>query len=293
MKQSIVMIAITASAIMAGCNGQRSQLAAKASSLHIDTATHVHADTLAIDTYLFTHADSTTQVNIDIDYPMGNSGLAMEVKQFIIEKLNIPCYEDGDIEKKRTGYKGSLDDGHAVTHFYGNSYFKSMAESYKKESKDYPTPPFYYDVMIKKIEDNRKYITYSTGSYTYLGGAHGSYSKGGYNFRKTTGTLVITTIDTTKVKEMQPMLRHGIIKYFHDAGEKNVNKKNLNGWLLIDNDIIPLPSQQPYLTPRGLVFTYPEYEIAPYAVGIIEFTVPYKDVQKYMTREALTLINHK
>ena len=45
----------------------------------------------------------------------------------------------------------------------------------------------------------------------------------------------------------------------------------------------------PVLTPEGLRFVYQQYEIGPYALGMVEFTVPYADVKSCLTKEAVEL----
>ena len=47
-----------------------------------------------------------------------------------------------------------------------------------------------------------------------------------------------------------------------------------------------MPATSPYFTADGIVFTYQQYEIAPYAAGQPSFTLSYKDVASYLTKEA-------
>lgn len=285
----IALISLSAALGLGSCSHQGKPSVNGADSIKVDTP-EAQTDSMATDSMKYAHEDSMVTVKLYVDYPKSNDATTMNIIKFINETLNIPYFMDDSSKPK--GYAGSLTDGQTMIDFYGKRNTQVLLDAYKETSSYGDTPSYYYDVKIMKANETPKYITYSVQTYTYLGGAHGSSSWHGVNFNKATGKRLETTIDTTKVKEMQSLLKQGIVEYFHNAGEKNVNKKNLNGWLLIDNDIIPLPGQQPHLTPEGLRFIYGQYEIAPYAVGIIEFTVPYKDVQKYMTREALTLINH-
>ena len=52
--------------------------------------------------------------------------------------------------------------------------------------------------------------------------------------------------------------------YFDDY--QDLIKKNFN-------------PQSFYLTPNGLVIYYQQYEVGPYAAGIIEFTIPYEQIR--------------
>ena len=60
---------------------------------------------------------------------------------------------------------------------------------------------------------------------------------------------------------------------------------------MIDGDIIPLPSWNPYPDGKGgLVFTYQQYEIASYAEGMPSFTIPVKEVVAFLSEDARRLL---
>ena len=67
-------------------------------------------------------------------------------------------------------------------------------------------------------------------------------------------------------------------------------KLHLNDFLLLDGDLIPLPSWQPFPSKDGLVFTYQQYEIAPYAAGMPAFTIPYEDIAPYVLVEVRPIL---
>ena len=60
--------------------------------------------------------------------------------------------------------------------------------------------------------------------------------------------------------------------------------------LFIDDRFIPLPSWPLYPSGDGLAFIYQQYEIASYADGMPSFTIPYADIEPYMTPEAKALL---
>lgn len=120
----------------------------------------------------------------------------------------------------------------------------------------------------------------------YLGGAHGSSSIEVANILKPSGKRLTQTIDTLKLKEMQPMLRKGVLAYINANSDSSITDSSLNDYLLIEGNLIPLPATLPYLAADGLHFVYQQYEIAPYAMGIITFTVPYAEAKSFMTAEA-------
>jgi hypothetical protein len=90
---------------------------------------------------------------------------------------------------------------------------------------------------------------------------------------------------------MQPLLVKGLISYFSEYGEPMTEENLMEHLMLWETTQIPLPGWDPYPSADGLVFTYQQYEIASYADGMPNFTVPYKDVAPYMTPQAKNVLN--
>ena len=77
--------------------------------------------------------------------------------------------------------------------------------------------------------------------------------------------------------------------YFSEDGQK-ISNRELKEWLLLESDIIPFPAMSPEPSDEGLVFTYGQYEIAPYVAGMPNFTIPYADIEQYLTPEAKAIL---
>ena len=60
--------------------------------------------------------------------------------------------------------------------------------------------------------------------------------------------------------------------------------------LFIEDGFIPLPSWPLYPSDEGLNFVYHQYEIASYAEGMPSFTVPYADIEPFLTPAARELL---
>ena len=95
-------------------------------------------------------------------------------------------------------------------------------------------------------------------------------------------------VDTTKTRELQPLLRAGVLRYFKDC-EQEVKESELTSMLFIKDGIIPLPARTPTLVDDGVRFDYQQYEIGPYAMGIVSFTIPYADIKPWLTEQAKQL----
>ena len=109
-------------------------------------------------------------------------------------------------------------------------------------------------------------------------------------FDKKEGALVDKMLDPACLDAIQPLLRKGIAQYFSEGGME-IAQEELDNYLSLETGVVPFPGWTPYPGEDGLVFTYQQYEIAAYAAGMPEFTVPYADILPYLTPEAKALLD--
>ena len=247
---------------------------------------------LAADSIVFSENGEGYTCSMKIDFPQGDGKLDEGIRNFLNSALGDFAGCDNP-DKPKAEYKGDKNNGKAMLDFYGRQRSKDMREEYKSllEINEGAEPPasFSFDGNIRLKEKAAKYVTYSIDSYVYLGGAHGSSVSREVNIIRDTGKVLTESVDTTKTKELQPILRKGVIDYFKDCGE-DVSDDKLNDMLFINDNTIPIPACTPALTNQGLKFIYQQYEIGPYALGMVNFTVPYDKIKKFMTGEAAKLI---
>ena len=238
--------------------------------------------------------DSTIKSIIRLDYPTGNDSISIAVKTFLarqLASLYLPQTngEDAYIHKYPV-YKGSIFRGQQMVGHYGKGTLQYLSDSQKEMLKDMGDsadhiPFLNNETTLRKEEETADYITYRITRDTYLGGAHGSYLYYCVNISKHTLKPIEQTIDTTRLKALQPLLRKGICRYLRECGE-NVTNTNLNTYLFLpENELIPLPAFTPWLSKEGVNFVYQQYEIAPYALGLVSFTIPYKQIRTFFFKE--------
>lgn len=250
---------------------------------------------LSTDSIKFDQDVDSVECHIVVDYPSGNDSLSMEVRNFVAREfssLYLPLVNGGDDAKNYSMYSGSNDNGKALVDYYGNGTLDYL-KAQRKELTDAgmkDAPGMSFDMSIRKTDENEHYVTYTSSTYSYLGGAHGSAVEYSTNISKLTGKVLEQSVDTLQAKAMQPLLRKGVVSYLRQQGEKDVNEKNLGEYLFVENGVIPLPTTTPYLAKDGVHFVYQQYEIGPYAMGIVSFTVPYAEIKKYLTKEAQMLV---
>ncbi len=255
-------------------------------------------DTLAVDSVsLSMVGDSTVECSIYVDYPTGDDSMAVAVREFIARELAAVYMprqtDDKAVLARYPVYKGSLDDGRKLVDFYVKGTMRNLMEQ-RKETEEYTdgdVPPLSESIKINKWKETPQYVTYGVSDESYLGGAHGSYSFYYVNISKRTFKPIDKTLDTKRIKELQPLLRKGALWYFKECGENDVTMANLNDYLILPDDgLIPIPAHNPWVENDSLDFVYQQYEIAPYAAGLVSFKIAVKDIKPYLSKEAKEML---
>ena len=275
---------------LAGCTSRD----AKSGSAAAEQDSVQQTAAFATDSIAFCESrDSTLKCSVVVDYPSGDDSLSVGVRRYIVAelaRLYLPVIGDEDSVAPIT-YKGSAADGKALVDFYGKSNFAYL-KTQLAELRSFGVTGslgLAYDLSIRKTDETARYLTYEASCYVFLGGAHGSALCRPVNIVKATGKVLEATVDTLKLKQMQPILCNGVKEYLAKAENRKIKDRDLYNMLFVENGIIPLPVNTPVLTTNGLRFVYQQYEIGPYALGMVEFTVPYADVKTFLTAEAAKL----
>lgn len=234
-------------------------------------------ETLTVDSVKYEQKDKAVEVSIIADYPtLASANLKTAISEYISEQLG-------------GTYMGSIENGDSIVAFYG----KAQHDSLLKEHEECGIPVSFCSMSsVRKAYETESYITYTTEDYEYLGGAHGSTTLSGMTFRKTDGRRFgYEMLRNTESDSFHALLRDGVKEYF---GEQGVNG-NLKDMLMgVDNvDYMPLPVTVPYLTDKGMMFVYQQYEIAPYAAGMPSFVIPFEKIKPYLTATVLKMINRQ
>ena len=294
---SLITLALVAS-IMMGC---------KASSTKAQAANDVKeaqaADTLVVSTdSCILQEGEIVQCAISVDYPTEPNEFSKNIRTILNEELaNLYLGNmNGDQIEKQESYKGDLANGNLVIEKYCKDNFAYLKSQMKdlKDADPRADANMSYDIRLNKEAETDSYVTYHCFSYVYLAGAHGSTFERSFNIVKATGKKLSQVVDTARVKDLQPILRKGVLSYLNQQSgnesqtenEEQITDAQLNDYLFIENGIIPLPSSSPYLAKDGVHFIYQQYEIGPYVMGLVSFTVPLEKIKPFLTAEALKLL---
>lgn len=255
------------------------------------------------------HADLSIQVELPV---YGQSAAADRIRAALVEVMDAQLSHIGSYEEERLfpDFEGDVSKTESLVTYYRDKALEAIGrlsqEDYDErvasiEENDGLTDGqrkefieqmsgWEYEFNLLKDRETDRYVVFISQDYVYLGGAHGGIlGRGGLTFDKKDGALVEKFLDPSCLDAIQPLLRKGLVQYFKD-NDMEVAPEELNNYLFLETGVIPFPAWTPYPSEDGLVFTYQQYEIAAYAAGMPEFTIPFADLLPYLTPEAKALV---
>ena len=261
-------------------------------------------------------ADSTRSANLTMKVELpetGQGAVTDRIRTALVEVMDEQLSHIGSYEEGRLfpAFEGDAAQTDALLAYYRDQALETldkfaqedMDDRYEyiaeneglsaEERKEILTslPGWSYDFSLMKARETDKYVVFLSQDYVYLGGAHGGViGRGGLTFEKQDGLLVEKFLDPACLDAIQPLLRKGLTQYFA-ADDFEVTPEELDDYLFLETGVIPFPAWTPYPDKDGLVFTYQQYEIAAYAAGMPNFTLPYEDLLPYLTPEAKALLD--
>ncbi|WP_300598733.1 DUF3298 and DUF4163 domain-containing protein [Niabella sp.] len=169
----------------------------------------------------------------------------------------------------------------ALTQF-GRSFIENFRDDIDtmKAAGNADEAPFsmmHYDQQISSnlIYNNNGYAVLSVGNYAYTGGAHGIYGQ------------TMLCLDMQQQKELllgdvlridpatlQPILERHLRARYKIAADTPLTDILFDERLALTDNF--------YFTPKGIGFIYQPYEVAAYALGLIDIWVPYTDLRPYL-----------
>lgn len=279
-----------------------------ADSLSIDSTaveTEEAAYVLKTDSIGMERDDSTIMVSISAEWPIaGGEALVENIQRYICEEM---ATNIGD-EKPKVIITA---DGRKVVAATFNRYQKELTTMRKEAQEEgYADGMQYsYYLHLSMMEANSRYVTYLCRAEGFLGGAHGFATSTAQSFSTATGQPIGYDANYDFEKEVQviknqtmfktplsaklyALIKEGVRSYFKEFDEPVASDEQLKDMLIgVENvNRIPLPTAAPAFTKNGLSFVYQQYEIAPYAAGMVNFDIPYDKVLPYLTPEAAALV---
>ena len=218
------------------------------------------------------------ETEVKIDFPQTNNEVLQEsVVSFIVKALT-DDFTWG--ENPRPTYNGDLSNGRAIAEFFVNDKVREITDERARDSID--SFAWYESISIKKVCETEKLISYQVN----FGGNHGGVGGGtsyGATFSKADGHIV-RVIDNPSDSQLKAYLIR-----FVNSSLDNDSKEMLS---VDELQAHPYPQKDPFITEKGVRFIYQKYEIGAGALGDVDIVIPYSDIAKYMSEDALILIGY-
>lgn len=250
------------------------------SMAEVDLSVPVVMDTIVLK---YSCDDGRFLVDVKVQYPLtGPDVLVDSLRAYIAQELGA------------SPKKVDLRDGDAVVRVYYDSLLTNMKAEYDdvREELGGEDDGFFSmsnERTIAKSYETEKIITIEDCGSVYAGGAHPLSYAGAVSFDRRTGKRLGTEIfKNLKSKELRNEILRGLREYFEVKSNEELGEMLLG----VDYRNIPMPSTNPYFLKDGLVFIYGQYEIAPYACGMPQFTIPYSRLEPLLKEEVLELVKN-
>ncbi len=163
-----------------------------------------------------------------------------------------------------------------VDHYYRHAsndlYTQAIADYQEAQKNGYPFHAF--DAVLQyEVSYNRDcYLSLYRDQYEFTGGAHGNTIRASDSWNLANGRTMALSCFFLPGQAYRAFLIEQILQQADEQMQQNP------GIFFEDyRKLIPkyFNENSYYLTPSGLAIYYQQYEIAPYATGIVVFTIPY------------------
>lgn len=199
-------------------------------------------------------------IAINLDTLSGESELAKAVAKVLRDSVvfvgNFPT-----VQQTMTAYAEQME----------TEWKTELAEMYSEEMEYKDALQYTYEIEGSPIDNgNDSILTYQTTTDCYLGGAHGSYVVFYYNFCLKTGKLlnIHDVIPADKQAQVLKDMEKQLCKDWDAKDLAELQEKTgitMLGDLYLTNNFL--------LKKDSILFLFNQYDIAPYAAGLISVTV--------------------
>ena len=250
---------------------------------------------------------------LDVDLPVAKGAVATAIRAALAEVLyrdvcDIARRDDkpdfapfagdagdtqalmGYYEEQLTAALTAASDSEYAERIEGIMEAETLSDS-EKENYIKNIGNWAFDYSLKKVGETDRCIVFKSEYYVNYGGTHGGIlGAGPLTFSKRDGRLVGDFFQPGSAARMQPLLREGLREYFGPRMD-GTGVDDLDVFLsLPEGGAVPLPKWAPQPVADSLHFIYQQYEIAPYAAGMPEFSLPVGQLKDFLTEEAAGIL---
>lgn len=221
---------------------------------------------------LFTQRDNSPGMEVHLAWLEPDGKLPATTRTFIRENIHLEMV--GKSLRCCPGIQKAFET-------MRDEQFRMYNDEFRETLKEDPEMP---EHMMNFLDQQSVMVLYNSNYLLSLGFNHSFYSGGAHgNFATTTRSYNLKTL---KAVALADVLKPGYEKALDAALDKSARnymsiapQDPINSAYLVDR--IP-PTDNFYLTGKGIVFSYPPYEIAPYAGGQVELFVSFADLRNWV-----------
>jgi hypothetical protein len=249
MRYSAVILAAVSLGLMCGCNEAPQKEELKTKNIEFSEVTPLQEGA----PYDFT-------MEMNIEWPEGGASdkVLKKMQKGITDLLFGSELETIDIEFAMNAYNNRSVD-----------FYRQDNEEYLEDIEEEWAFMMDWSESIDGsfLDPYKGMISYLYYAYGYWGGAHGMDVLTCRTFDLKTGEQIFEAdlFNTGYEDRLTEALRTNLLSRYEDQD------------MFFETDITP--SDEFYLTSEGITYIYQRYEIGPYAIGIIEVTVPWSEIK--------------
>ncbi|MCR4824824.1 MAG: RsiV family protein [Bacteroidales bacterium] len=260
----------------------------------------------------FADTSAYARINMDVELPLAANKTSAAIRATLLDVMDhaLSHVSNSGEERDFNRYDGDINDSDALFSYYEKKALEAItvasdrdcgervldiyaSETLSDSEKDYYAKNISgwdHEYTLRKLEESDSYVVFDSQSYVSYGGAHGGIiGEGPVTFSKKDGHPVLGFFEPDSKEPMQKLLREGMQRYFQSRIDEV--GLELDAFLSLPEDgLIPLPAWNPYPVADSLHFVYQQYEVAPYASGMPEFSLPLNKVRGYLIDDARKVI---
>ena len=145
----------------------------------------------------------------------------------------------------------------------------------RKETGD-EMPPVGREITVSEINRIGGLLSVLEGDYAYLGGAHPDYGLSAWNFDLNNGIFIDLMSLTDRPEELRETIVYEVASQIFASEYREGFYDN---WYDI---LLEKESFEVYFSPEDLTVFFQEYDIAPHAVGVPIFEIPYSSISRFL-----------
>jgi hypothetical protein len=202
------------------------------------------------------------EISVQIPQALDNRKVSKSVNNALIEEvISLLAYDEEE----------EVNDINAALLSFKNG-FRKLQDEFPDE-----TIPWEANINAEITYENKDLLSIGLTSYIFTGGAHGYGSTRFLNFEKGSGRELESK---DLFKNRKKFIEFAESQFRIQQNIPPDNAINSTGFMFEQNEFY-LPENIGF-TETGLKLLYNPYEVASYADGAIELTIPYKEIRRYL-----------